>query len=58
MPQTGLSAAWRLPSLPGISFACQASQAAALRKKTQLAAKALGRCQSRGKMIFGNMIEM
>jgi hypothetical protein len=58
MPQTGLSAAWRLPCLPGISFACQASQAAALRKKAWLAQEALWRSITGGKMIFGNRFEM
>jgi hypothetical protein len=53
MPQTRLSAAWRLCRLPGISFEFQASQAAALRKKARLAAKALWFSRTGGKMIFG-----
>jgi hypothetical protein len=57
-PQKGLSEAWRLCCLPGVSYACQASQAAALRKKAWLAEMAFWRSITGGKMIFGKMIEM
>jgi hypothetical protein len=43
LSQTELPAAWRLRCLPGISSEFQASQAAALRKKTQLEAQDLWR---------------
>jgi hypothetical protein len=42
--------------LPGISFACQASQAAALRKKAWLAQEAFWRSITHGRMIFGNYV--
>jgi hypothetical protein len=58
MPQTGLSAAWRLYCLPGVSFTCQAFQAAALRKKARAAAKALWRSHTSSKMILCEMFEM
>jgi hypothetical protein len=58
MPQTGLSAALRLPCLPRISFACQSSKTTALRKKAWLAQEAFWRSITGGKIILGNMFEM
>ena len=42
----------------GISFVCQASQTSALRKKAWLAAKALRRSITCGKIIFANLFAM
>jgi hypothetical protein len=44
--------------LPGISFACQASQAAALRQKAWFAQEAFWRSITGGKMILCDMFEM
>ena len=47
--------AWRLRPLPRISSERQAPKTATLRKKSQLAPKALWRSFTGGKMIFGKM---
>jgi hypothetical protein len=50
-----MSAAWRLRWLPRIPFELEASQAAALRKKTQLDETAIRRSFVSGQMIPGTL---